>query len=188
MIGSHADWEGLTPPVSRDPPGLVPDFGAGVVLWDLISIISPLKVQDHDQSYSMDFAAPPNMLTSWEPFARFLLRFADGRSEVPSLILPPALLGSFVSSGREPRGRNSAKVAELADALDLGSSPARGGGSTPPFRTRYLLPDVDSYGQFRNEIGSRRSRAELRPISVTDIPKTHIGTQVEYRNSPDKRV
>jgi trigger factor len=26
-------------------------------------------------------------------------------------------------------------VAELADALDLGSSPARGGGSTPPFRT-----------------------------------------------------
>ena len=28
-----------------------------------------------------------------------------------------------------------AKVAELADALDLGSSPARGGGSTPPFRT-----------------------------------------------------
>ena len=28
-----------------------------------------------------------------------------------------------------------AKVAELADALDLGSSPVRGGGSTPPFRT-----------------------------------------------------
>ncbi len=27
-----------------------------------------------------------------------------------------------------------AKVAELGDALDLGSSPARGGGSTPPFR------------------------------------------------------
>ena len=29
-----------------------------------------------------------------------------------------------------------AKVAELGDALDLGSSPARGGGSTPPFRIR----------------------------------------------------
>jgi hypothetical protein len=28
-----------------------------------------------------------------------------------------------------------AKVAELADALDLGSSPARGRGSTPLFRT-----------------------------------------------------
>ena len=27
-----------------------------------------------------------------------------------------------------------ARVAELGDALDLGSSPARGGGSTPPFR------------------------------------------------------
>ncbi len=25
-------------------------------------------------------------------------------------------------------------MAELGDALDLGSSPARGGGSTPPFR------------------------------------------------------
>ena len=29
----------------------------------------------------------------------------------------------------------SAKVAELADAPDLGSGPARGGGSNPPFRT-----------------------------------------------------
>ncbi len=28
-----------------------------------------------------------------------------------------------------------AKVAELADAPDLGSGPARGGGSSPPFRT-----------------------------------------------------
>ena len=30
-----------------------------------------------------------------------------------------------------------AKVAELADAPDLGSGPARGGGSSPPFRTSY---------------------------------------------------
>ena len=30
-----------------------------------------------------------------------------------------------------------AKVAELADAPDLGSGPARGGGSSPPFRTRF---------------------------------------------------
>ena len=29
-----------------------------------------------------------------------------------------------------------AKVAELADAPDLGSGPARGGGSSPPFRTK----------------------------------------------------
>ena len=28
-----------------------------------------------------------------------------------------------------------AKVAELVDALDLGSGPERGGGSSPPFRT-----------------------------------------------------
>ena len=31
----------------------------------------------------------------------------------------------------------SAKVAELADAPDLGSGPARGGGSNPPFRTTF---------------------------------------------------
>jgi hypothetical protein len=30
-------------------------------------------------------------------------------------------------------------VAELADAPDLGSGPARGGGSSPPFRTKHLL-------------------------------------------------
>ena len=33
-----------------------------------------------------------------------------------------------------------AKVAELADAPDLGSGPARGGGSSPPFRTNNLAP------------------------------------------------
>ena len=34
--------------------------------------------------------------------------------------------------------RTCAKVAELADAPDLGSGPARGGGSNPPFRTSAL--------------------------------------------------
>ena len=33
----------------------------------------------------------------------------------------------------------AAKVAELVDALDLGSSPARGGSSILPFRTRILF-------------------------------------------------
>jgi hypothetical protein len=32
-----------------------------------------------------------------------------------------------------------AKVAELADAPDLGSGSARSGGSSPPFRTRILV-------------------------------------------------
>ena len=35
--------------------------------------------------------------------------------------------------------RQAAKVAELADAPDLGSGPARGGGSSPPFRTKHFL-------------------------------------------------
>jgi hypothetical protein len=38
-----------------------------------------------------------------------------------------------------------AKVAELADALDLGSSPARGRGSTPLFRTNYLAEYVPAW-------------------------------------------
>ena len=40
-----------------------------------------------------------------------------------------------IHSLAEGRGLRFAKVAELADALDLGSSPARGRGSTPLFRT-----------------------------------------------------
>ena len=35
-----------------------------------------------------------------------------------------------------------AKVAELADAPDLGSGPARGGGSSPPFRTKLSFQRV----------------------------------------------
>ena len=35
------------------------------------------------------------------------------------------------------RAEPVAKVAEPADALDLGSSPLRGGGSNPPFRTKF---------------------------------------------------
>src|SRR5258708_33902515 len=44
--------------------------------------------------------------------------------------------------GRAVFGYNSAtaKVAELVDALDLGSSAERHGGSSPSFRTRSLLP------------------------------------------------
>ena len=40
-----------------------------------------------------------------------------------------------------------AGVAELADALDLGSSAARRGGSTPLVRTRNFIP-VDCGGDF----------------------------------------
>ena len=45
---------------------------------------------------------------------------------------------SVAGTGRLARRRIShrAKVAELVDALDLGSSAARRGGSSPPFRTR----------------------------------------------------
>ena len=41
----------------------------------------------------------------------------------------------LVGARREIQVINNAKVAELADALGLGPSPERGGGSSPPFRT-----------------------------------------------------
>ena len=59
------------------------------------------------------------------------------------------LLGTLDKNDRLPRHSKSckslngrivrfcAKVAELADAPDLGSGPARGGGSSPPFRTNF---------------------------------------------------
>ena len=61
----------------------------------------------------------------------------------PVLSRLDSLQDSTGKPGMAPRGWTVAKVAELADALDLGSSPARGGGSTPPFRTIIaLLEDV----------------------------------------------
>ena len=44
----------------------------------------------------------------------------------------------FVFNGNESIAFHLAKVAELADAPDLGSGTARCGGSSPPFRTSLL--------------------------------------------------
>ena len=54
---------------------------------------------------------------------------SNGRTKRPGL---------WMRERRRLNGRigcRCAKVAELADAPDLGSGPARGGGSNPPFRT-----------------------------------------------------
>ncbi len=45
-----------------------------------------------------------------------------------------------------------ARMAELADALDLGSSPVKGGGSTPPPRMVYPLRR-DQYTHCQEETG-----------------------------------
>jgi integrase len=50
--------------------------------------------------------------------------------------------------------RHCAKVAELADAPDLGSGPARGRGSTPLFRTNTLQALTQAVYQFRQDLGN----------------------------------
>ena len=54
-----------------------------------------------------------------------------------------------------------AKVAELVDALDLGSSPGRVGGSSPPFRTPDAEP-VERYTQNLVPEGFRGSSPPFR--------------------------
>ena len=49
----------------------------------------------------------------------------------------------YILSSIGPWRSGFAKVAELADALDLGSSPARGGGSNPPFRSVFSPAEAD---------------------------------------------
>ena len=61
------------------------------------------------------------MATMGEP-----LRTADDR--ITSIFL-------YTYAVLSPAGSSRAKVAELADALDLGSSGVSRGGSSPPFRT-----------------------------------------------------
>ena len=51
--------------------------------------------------------------------------------------------GTILGAGHIP---TSAAVAELADAQDLGSCPARGGGSTPPGRTSFSSKDLWDLG------------------------------------------
>src|SRR3990172_8298596 len=67
----------------------------------------------------------------------------------------PACLPS--TPKRDIIGGGSARVAELADAPDLGSGPAMGGGSSPPFRTSVQVfrnntpADAQGVGRRSNE-------------------------------------
>ncbi len=55
--------------------------------------------------------------------------------------LTPALLRAIPPSTRAERSERGADVAELVDALDLGSSAERRGGSSPFIRTKYVFSD-----------------------------------------------
>lgn len=63
-------------------------------------------------------------------------------------------------------------MAELADALDLGSSPERGGGSSPPFRTNSQRNN-DPYTPIQHRwlsIQHSNSKKYLLHISAADLP------------------
>ncbi len=61
-----------------------------------------------------------------------------------------------------------AKVAELADAPDLGSGPARGGGSSPSFRIQ-IPPCGNLKGPAEEETEGAASRAGKERPSAADI-------------------
>jgi hypothetical protein len=66
---------------------------------------------------------------------------ADSRNSLGTLLGTPAKPGRQTGEDKLLNigvVSHHAKVAELADAPDLGSGPARGGGSSPPFRTIIL--------------------------------------------------
>jgi hypothetical protein len=80
-----------------------------------------------------------------------------------------------------------AKVAELADALDLGSSGETRGGSSPPFRTIHLLSASARLGLPFAGAGDpikQNGRPAGRPFtkSASLLPTTH--RRSSYENTP----
>ena len=78
-------------------------------------------------------------------------------------------------------------MAELADAPDLGSGPARGGGSSPPFRTNHWVLGVGFHvpGLKRQKAEGRRQKAEGSTPSLGCLrhPEFHPKYFRDYRVS-----
>ena len=97
-------------------------------------------------------------------------------------------ISSTFSSTRSPPNTSScckttaisyARVAELVDALDLGSSLARGGGSSPLSRTTfYLIPKMA-----RSLFNSRTRLSECRRCRVCCSVGPSLGRKWSKRNS-----
>src|SRR5437867_8458521 len=72
-----------------------------------------------------------------------------------------------------------AKVAELADALDLGSSGSRRGGSSPPFRTFRNIEDMKTE---LTDVSECKKNLDIEiPQEVVDHEITHIAQEFARR-------
>ena len=80
-----------------------------------------------------------------------------------------------------------AKVAELADAPDLGSGAARRGGSSPPFRTNSLWRSFDAPSPKVRGCSGFRQQA---PASLTPANRLNLGSGAANRggSSPPFRT
>ena len=96
---------------------------------------------------------------------------SDGDASWPTFLLhairPVAKTPSSVSEGNGPAG-----VAELVDALDLGSSDSRRGGSSPSART---IPTDHGVAHARNSAGSpRRVGGTAASFGLLSVAETVI--------------
>ncbi len=71
-----------------------------------------------------------------------------------------------------------AQVAELADALDLGSSTERCGGSTPPLGTTSII-EVTSINRWPMRFHRPRSQRVTQDVSHSGVNLALLGTEFE---------
>ena len=74
-----------------------------------------------------------------------------------------------------PEVRFLAKVAELADALDLGSSGSRRGGSSPPFRIQLLAAAIERFTHRHLELETQAMTLTAGTVSLPHPQVDQIG-------------
>ena len=74
-----------------------------------------------------------------------------------------------------------AKVAELADALDLGSSGATRGGSSPPFRIHSLPPELLVIADFVSEREDREFPDAMKRSSHEKMVGFRMGQRLSCK-------